>query len=47
MENCVLKTLWVSLLVGVVAGVGLSFYIDAPRLNDELIEYGELKQQNP
>ena len=47
MEDCVLKTLWVSLLVGVVAGVGLSFYVDAPRLTDEQIEYWELKRQNP
>ena len=42
-----LKALWVSLLVGVVAGVGLSFQIDAPRLTDEQIEYWELKRQNP
>ena len=47
MEDSGINALWVSLLVGVVAGVGLSFYIDAPRLTDEQIEYWELKQQNP
>lgn len=47
MDDCVIKALWVSLLVGVVAGVGLSFQIDAPRLTDEQIEYWELKRQNP
>lgn len=47
MDDCVLKALWVSLLVGVFAGVGLSFRMDAPRLTDEQIEYWELKRQNP
>ena len=47
MNGSVIKALWLSLLVGVVVGVGLSFYIDAPRLTDEQIEYWELKRQNP
>jgi hypothetical protein len=47
MKDFVIKALWLSLLIGVVAGVGLSFYVDAPRLTDEQIEHWELKQQNP
>ena len=38
MNGFVIKALWLSLLVGVVAGVVLSFQIDAPRLTDEQIE---------
>lgn len=38
MQQAAIKVLWGCLLVGLVAGVAMSFHFDAPRLTEEQIE---------